>query len=141
MKTTALMTTRRTALRISLAVAAAAMGRAGAIGSLALAESNASFPPDIPSVDKVLVVYNSSSTDSVAVKDYYIANRPGFASVSILAISTVETEAITQSGFETTIRQPIVDWLLAHPQKTIYYIVLLRSIPSRGPYNNWSVAY
>jgi hypothetical protein len=141
MKTTALMTTRRTALRISLAVAAAAMGRAGAIGSLALAESNASFPPDIPSVDKVLVVYNSSSTDSVAVKDYYIANRPGFANVSILAISTVETEAITQSGFETTIRQPIVDWLLAHPQKTIYYIVLLRGIPSRGPYNNWSVAY
>jgi hypothetical protein len=83
-------------------------------------------------VDKVLVVYNSASTESVAVKDYYLANRPGFAGVSVLAISTYDaSEVIGQSDFNNMIRHPIVNWLVAHPAKPIHYIVLLRGIPDR----------
>jgi hypothetical protein len=81
-------------------------------------------------LDQVLVVYNTSSPDSVDLKNYYVANRPGFAAVNTLGITVADTEIVSTASFETDIRLPIVTWLLAHPNQ-ISYIIMLRGIPSR----------
>jgi Bacterial Ig domain len=83
------------------------------------------------SADNVLVVYNTDSTESVEIKDYYVANRPEFARANVLGVSTEDVEITSQTTFESTIRKPIVDWFLQNPAKQIYYIVLLRGIPDR----------
>ena len=83
------------------------------------------------SAHNVLVVYNSNSTESMHVRDYYLANRPGFANVNTLAVSTDDVEVVDQKQFLGNIRQPIVDWITSHPSEPTYYIVLLRGIPDR----------
>ena len=89
--------------------------------------------------DSVLVVYNASSPESVELKNYYLANRPRFAQVNSLGITVADVEIISLTSFETDIRQPIVNWLLAYP-KEIRYMVMLRGIPSRI-IGNYSVDY
>jgi hypothetical protein len=90
--------------------------------------------PDITAqltANNVLVVYNTNSAQSSDIKDYYVANRPEFANVNVLGVATEDVEITSQATFESTIRQPIVDWLPQNPLKQIYYIVLLRGIPDR----------
>jgi hypothetical protein len=86
---------------------------------------------DSVGADNVLVVYNSNSAESMQVRDYYLANRPGFANVNILGVSTDDVEVVDQKQFLSNIRQPIVDWITSHASRPIYYIVLLRGIPDR----------
>jgi len=81
--------------------------------------------------DNVLVVYNSNSAESMQVRDYYLANRPGFANVNTLGVSTDDAEVVDQKQFLSNIRSPIVDWITSHPSQPIYYIVLLRGISDR----------
>ncbi len=83
------------------------------------------------SADKVLVVYNTNSPDSVALFQYYMANRPGFSTANTLAIATENVEITSLTTFQTTIRQPIIDWMQANSARPIYYVVLLRGIPDR----------
>ena len=89
-------------------------------------------------VDNVLVVYNTNSSDSIAVKNYYLANRPGMTNVSTLGITCATTEIILTANLISDIRAPIVSWLQGSP-KTILYIIMCRGIPSRqdtGTVNN-----
>ncbi|MES3031135.1 MAG: Ig-like domain-containing protein [Patescibacteria group bacterium] len=88
-------------------------------------------PSTVVTADKVLVVYNTNSPDSIALKDYYIANRPEFGGVNVLGVATDDAEITSQPTFNTTIRQPIVDWMQANTLKPIYYIVMVRGIPDR----------
>ncbi len=88
-------------------------------------------PPPIISADKVLVVYNVNSAESMEIAAYYLANRPEFSTANVLGVATDDAEGVAQDVFSSTIRQPIVNWMQANPAKPIYYIVLLRGIPSR----------
>lgn len=80
---------------------------------------------------KVLFVYNTNSTDSVAVKDYYLSKRPGVAPINVIGIPVVTGDLISITDFNSTIRTPIMAWINANPTKPIKYIILARDIPSR----------
>jgi hypothetical protein len=92
------------------------------------------FMPTAP--DNVLVIYNALSPDSVALKDYYLANRPGFSRVNVLPVSVAldnayaNLEIIQRPKYEELLVAPIAKWIRAHPEKKIGYIVLLHGIPT-----------
>ncbi|HLP43731.1 MAG TPA: hypothetical protein VK145_00440, partial [Candidatus Nanoarchaeia archaeon] len=80
---------------------------------------------------KVLLVYNTNSSDSVSLKNYYLSKRPGVAPINTLGIATTVGENIPLADFESTIRTPIVNWMQANSSKGVKYIILVRDIPSR----------
>jgi hypothetical protein len=79
---------------------------------------------------RVLLVYNTSSKDGLAVADYYKANRPGMLSVDTLAVTADTTEKTTSANMILQIRAPIYDFIAksAHPK---YYVIMCRGLPSR----------
>lgn len=109
-------------------------------------DNNLLFPTD--PVSNLLVVYNDQSIESGEVKDYYLANRPGFSNANFVPISyppkgctascpDPNGETVTDAElFQTAIKRPIVDWITAHPTKDIRYIVLLRGVPTRYSFTN-----
>lgn len=92
----------------------------------------------------LLIVYNIENMESVILKDYYIANRPGFKSANVFGVRYAlprecqETDCLDKTGefiykktFKNSIRNPIVAWIKAHPEKKIRHIVLMRGLPSK----------
>lgn len=80
--------------------------------------------------EHVLVIYNQSSADSEALKDYYVRERPGFEEVNVLGVRTSSEELITEAEYRNEVRDPVVEWLL-EAGKPIRYIVLMLDIPTR----------
>lgn len=86
--------------------------------------------------EQVLVVYDALSPDSVALKDYYLAHRPGFRTVNVLPVSIgldrtqASLEIIPRPQYEELIVAPLTRWIRAHPEKRIGYVVLLHGIPT-----------
>ena len=97
------------------------------------------------SADKnLLVVYDEDWQESVEMKNYYIANRPGFASANTLGIhipvpSSCATiaclapviEVLPYPEIRDRVITPVVSWLRQHPEKDITYIVFMRGVPNR----------
>jgi hypothetical protein len=79
---------------------------------------------------RVLLVYNTSSKDGLAVADYYKANRPGMLGVDTLAVTADTTEKTTSANMISQIRTPIYDFIASSPQPK-YYVVMCRGLPSR----------
>ncbi len=89
----------------------------------------------------LLLVYNVNSPDSVAAKDYYLANRPEAASANVIGVSAsdmakvgtdyLNKEIILLDYVDQDIRQPILTWIKNHPNKNITAIVLMPGLPSR----------
>jgi hypothetical protein len=79
---------------------------------------------------RVLLVYNQSSEDGLAVADYFRANRPGMLNVDTLAVTADTTEKTTPANMISQIRTPIYDFIenSAHQK---YYIIMCRGLPSR----------
>ena len=79
---------------------------------------------------RVLLVYNTSSKDGLAVADYYRANRPGMSGVDTLAVAADTTEQTTSANMISQIRTPIYEFIASssHPK---YYVVMCRGLPSR----------
>lgn len=108
-----------------------------------------SFTPDTIDVTKnVLVVWNTNEADSTTAKNYYVANRPGMGSVLTLGIACTTTgtdgfESITQSNYETQIRDNIVSEINTQAGSSNYirYIILMYGMPSRVSSNGNSVSY
>ncbi|MGJ4888947.1 hypothetical protein ACQR1Y_12175 [Bradyrhizobium sp. HKCCYLRH3099] len=82
-------------------------------------------------VRRTLVVYNTASTDGLAVANYYVANRPGMATVDVLGVTADTTEVTTSANMQSQIRTPIRNWLAANPSPAKRYIVMCRGLPSR----------
>jgi uncharacterized protein (TIGR03790 family) len=55
---------------------------------------------------RVLVVYNPGLADSAAVANYYAVRR-GIPAANLCAISPPSQITVTQSAFETTVKQPV----------------------------------
>lgn len=92
------------------------------------------YTPDTVNVyNHILIVYNSGSTDSIAVKNYYTGVRPLFSGANILGLTGCATgESISYTGFTQRIRQPIINWLTGNSGvKPIRYIVMMYDIPTR----------
>lgn len=101
------------------------------ISQIVTGSTNVSYqrdPLDIPK--HVLVCWNSNSTQSATLKDYYTGNRPLFSNANTLSLACASGEFITQSGFESQIRGPIVNFITGS-NKPIRYIVLMLDVPSR----------
>jgi len=81
-------------------------------------------------VDRVLVVYNTNSSDARAIKDYYVANRPGMSRVDTLGVAADTTEQTTPANLASQIRAPIYDFLASSPNKK-HHVIMCRGFSSR----------
>lgn len=87
--------------------------------------------------DQVLVVYNSWSTDAIAVRDAYLAAHPDIPSANILDLNDsiiADVPDVSYSDFVLRIRDPIRNYIDAagDPQAAdLVSIVLIRGIPHR----------
>ncbi|MEM9479227.1 MAG: hypothetical protein AAGA58_06130 [Verrucomicrobiota bacterium] len=79
----------------------------------------------------VLLVYNSPSAGSTAVKDHYVAARPG-VEVLDLNDASLAVSQVSYADFESKIRNPIRTHLTSNSLlSSIYVIVLAKGIPHR----------
>ncbi len=83
----------------------------------------------------LLLIYNTNSTDSLWVKDYYLAHRPFAAKANVLGIGCTNIETVTPPEMANDIGSPFQTWLNANPTLRPQYIVLFLDVPSRV---NWS---
>jgi hypothetical protein len=88
---------------------------------------------------RVLLVYNTSSKDGLAVADYYKANRPGMSGVDTLALTADTTEKTTSANMISQIRAPIYNFIANSPYPK-YYVVMCRGLASRVWDNDAAVA-
>lgn len=107
------------------------------------------MPPPVSlgggNLPQVLIVYNVNSSDSVAVANYYVNNRPGMAGVDVLGISCATSEQLDYADVVNTIRTPIYNFI-ARAGRPKTYVIMCRGIPSRttgqpagGDFSNPSV--
>ncbi len=86
---------------------------------------------------QVLVVYNSASTDAVAVKDAYLAAHPDIPAANVLDLNSTalaNRATITYAEFVSGIRNPIRTYLNSGSGPTptgIVAMALIRGIPHR----------
>jgi uncharacterized protein (TIGR03790 family) len=107
-------------------------------------------PDELPA--HLLVVYNSQDPDSQSLANYY-ATRRGIPSDHVLGIACPETETITRSEYETSVREPIISYifqknwmerrsvpvrmgdrimdLLIATRNEVWAMVLMRGVPLR----------
>src|SRR5260221_468771 len=80
----------------------------------------------------LLLIYNTNSTDSVNVKNYYLAHRPMVSDANVLGVSCQAVEIYTSSpSFTNDILTPVLNWLTNNPTKHPQYYILFLDIPSR----------
>jgi hypothetical protein len=79
----------------------------------------------------LLLLYNSSSSNSTALKDYYLSHRPLVANANVLAVSCETNESTTASNCDAEIVNPVLDWLTNNPTKHPCYIILFFDMPTR----------
>lgn len=93
-------------------------------------KDGASALRDASLMTRVLLVYNTNSPDSVAIKDHYVSNRPGMGSVDTLGVAADTTEKTTPANLVSQIRTPIYNFLASSPNKK-YYVIMCRGLSSR----------
>jgi alpha-tubulin suppressor-like RCC1 family protein len=103
---------------------------AGAYQSLASVFSPlVQYPVDV--TKDLLLICNTNSTNSAALRDYYLAHRPLVANANVLNIACDVGEFTTTNNCDAQIVAPVLNWLAANPTKHPEYIVLFFDIPTR----------
>ncbi|MFZ5829469.1 MAG: Ig-like domain-containing protein, partial [Planctomycetota bacterium] len=88
------------------------------------------IPDAVVPADHVLVIFNADNADSVEIKNYYLANRPGMSGAQTLGITGCPaTEYVEDGLFDSTVRAQVASYLGA--DSIIRYIVVCRGIPTR----------
>jgi hypothetical protein len=113
---------------------------AGAYQSLASVFSPlVQYPVD--AAKDLLLICNTNSTNSAALRDYYLAHRPLVANANVLNIACDVGEFTTTNNRDAQIVTPVLNWLAANPTKHPEYIVLFLDVPTRItplPPTDWS---
>ncbi len=112
---------------------------AGELSSLALEFSPLVQYYPLTAANDLLLIYNTNSTDSGTVLNYYLANRPLVANANVLGLGTANYPGISGGDYETVIptdftnqiATPLIDWLNSNPTKRPQYVVLFPNVPSR----------
>jgi hypothetical protein len=78
----------------------------------------------------LLLLYNSTSTNSIVVKDYYLAHRPMVGGANTLGISCPTNEVVELATFTNQILSHVLQWLTNNPTKHPQYLILFPDIPS-----------
>ena len=104
----------------------------------------------------LLLIYNTNSTDSKTVLDYYLAHRPGVGGANVLGIgytgfyvsnapasgifngmtNAYYYETISPTDLTNHILNPVANWLATNPSKLPQYVILFPDIPARVNTNN-----
>lgn len=113
--------------------------------TVAVSGTALSRPDELDASRHLLVVYNENWPESVETKNYYLANRPGFAAANTLGVRfpfsarcpeivclSETLESVHFREIQEKIVNPIISWLRAHSDKDIHYIVLIRGLPTRN---------
>ena len=79
----------------------------------------------------LLLIYNTNSTDSSNVCQYYLAHRPMVVNANVLGIGCTTNEIVEPTDFTNTIVVPLQNWLAENPTKRPQYLILFEDIPSR----------
>lgn len=79
----------------------------------------------------LLLIYNTGSTASAWVKDYYLAHRPMATGANVLGVGCPVGEFMGTNEFVTQLQQPLLSWLNANPSKHPNYFILFLDMPSR----------
>ena len=87
------------------------------------------YPVDV--TRDMLLIYNNNSTNSIALKDYYLAHRPMIAGASVLGIACDTNEVTLLTNYITQIAAPVLNWLTNNPTKRPQYVVLFYDMPTR----------
>ena len=82
-----------------------------------------------PSGKQLLVVFNVNSADSVTLKDFYLANRPGISDAAVLAVGCTTNEIIPYVDFTNQILAPVLAVLATNAN--LRFVVMLYGMPSR----------
>lgn len=89
----------------------------------------------------LLLIYNSSSSNSSFVKDYYLAHRPMVSGANVLGIACTTNETFLPDEYTNVFAASIQNWLDANPTKRPAYVILFLDIPSRVNTNNTPGVY
>lgn len=94
-----------------------------------------------PDGSAMLVVWNTNSAESLALKDYYLATRPGIANAYTLGVGCTTNEIMQASDVAAQIVDPVLS--VVGSNASIRYVVLLKDVPTRttGDGYSWPVAY
>jgi hypothetical protein len=87
--------------------------------------------PALNATRDLLLIYNTSSSQSRDVKDYYLAHRPMVAGANVLPITCPPQYTISSTDFTNMVQTPLTNWLNARPTLRPQYIVLFLDVPSR----------
>lgn len=100
------------------------------------------IPDAFDAAKHVLIVYNADVADSVTLKNYYLANRPGMTTANVLGLTGLaDGTSVNLTSVSNLILTPTYNWLVANEAtKPIRYIVVMRGVPSRQG-TTGSVAY
>ncbi len=112
---------------------------AGELSSLALEFSPLVQYYPLAAANDLLLIYNTTSTDSVTVLNYYLANRPLVTNANVLGLVTTNYPGVSAPDYETVIptdftnqiATPLIGWLNSNPTKRPQYVILFLNIPSR----------
>jgi alpha-tubulin suppressor-like RCC1 family protein len=91
------------------------------------------YPVDV--TKDLLLIYNSTSTNSIVVKDYYLAHRPLVGSAKTLGISCPTGEVADLAMFRNQIVAPVLQWLTNNPTKHPQYLILFPDLPTQVHYS------
>ena len=94
----------------------------------AIFSSLAQYPVDV--TRDLLLIYNSTSTNSIVVKDYYLAHRPLVLHANVLGFACPTNEQIDLATFANQIALPILQWFTNNPTRHPQFIILFPDIPS-----------
>jgi alpha-tubulin suppressor-like RCC1 family protein len=87
------------------------------------------YPIDVSK--DLLLIYNTNSTASSNVWQYYLHNRPMVSNANCLGIGCSTDEQVIYEEYSTNISPQIQNWLTANPTKRPLYVLLFPDIPSR----------
>jgi hypothetical protein len=93
------------------------------------------YPVDVSK--DLLLIYNTNSSDSLWVKDYYLANRPLAVGANVAGVGYTNStspgyyETITPTDLTNLILSPVSSWLAANPTKRPQYVILFLDVPNR----------
>jgi alpha-tubulin suppressor-like RCC1 family protein len=107
------------------------------------------YPVDVP--QDLLLIYNTNSTDSATVLNYFLQNRPMIGGANVLGIgcpgfyitnypgdgtvvgvtNITDYETVSPSDFTNQVLNPVLNWLAANPTKRPQYVVAMLDVPSR----------
>jgi len=103
---------------------------AGADHALAVVFSpRVQYPVDV--TRDLLLIYNTASTNSIWVKDYYLVHRSLVSGANLLGVSCTTNERMATVTFTNQVLTPYLNWLNQHPTKRPQYVIWFYDLPGR----------